>query len=366
MSGDVVALLGATPGERLERLVSTLDAIEEGLQLISPDWRYLYVNEAVCRHGRKAREELLGRTMMEAYPGIEDTPMFATLREVMASRTPRTLRNEFTYPDGGVGWFELRVEAHPGGIVIFSRDITAQRRLELEAELAQRFDALGRLAGGVAHDFNNFLTVILTCTSLVLDELAPESPLREELHDAMAAAESAGALTRQLLGFSRSRHAALEPVRFDAVARETERLLGHLVGRDVDLRVAVPDEPLVVRANRTLLQQVLVNLVVNARDAVHGHGTVSVRLGRVGAPEHPRVELAVTDSGDGLDERTRARIFEPFFTTKAPGRGTGLGLSTVLAIVNRLGGELKVESSPGAGATFTVALPLVPELPAAA
>ncbi len=360
---DVVALLGPTPEERLSRLTATLDAMEEGLQVIGADWRYLYVNQAVCRHGRKAREELLGHTMQELYPGIEQTPMFAVLRQVMEARTPRTLLNEFTWEDGDAGWFELRVEPHPDGLVVFSLDVTAQRRLELEAERAQRFDALARLAGGVAHDFNSLLSTILTCTGLALEELPPESPLRDELRDAVAAAESAGALIRQLLGFSRSRRAPLETVALDGVVREARPLLDQLTGRPAALHFALPEGPLVVRANRGLLEQVLVNLVVNARDAAHGEGDVWVSVRCEDGPAHTRAELRVGDTGETAELRPRKRAAAPFVSGRTPGHGTGLGLSTVSAIVTRLGGSLTVETQPNHGATFVVSLPLLPAEP---
>ncbi|MFZ5446673.1 MAG: hybrid sensor histidine kinase/response regulator [Myxococcota bacterium] len=347
-------LLGSNTDERLERLVSTLDAIDQGLQIIGEDWRYLYVNAAACNHGRTTRDELLGRTMMEAYPGIENTPLFHRLKECMQQRLKASWLNEFTYPDGMRGWFELRIEPHQHGLIIFSSDATERKLLEQQFLHAQKLEAVGRLAGGIAHDFNNLLSIILSCTQLVLDELPADSEQREDLTQVYGAGERAAGLTRQLLAFSRQHVMQPRVLDLNEVVLALTRMLRTLVGEHITMTVEASPAPLVMRADAGSLEQVVMNLVVNARDAMPSGGQLHVRLSQASM----WAVLEVRDTGVGMDEKTRERIFEPFFTTKESGRGTGLGLSTVFGIVSQMGGDVSVESAPGAGATFRVRFPL--------
>jgi len=353
---DVTSLLGRDEQEQLAQLVSTLDTLDQGLQVISREWRYLYVNAATERHGRRPRTELLGRTMMEAYPGIEQAPFFAVMREVMTTRTSRQLDNEFVYPDGSKGWFDLRIEPHPLGLLLFSTDITARKLLEQKYLHAQKLEAVARLAGGVAHDFNNLLSVVLSYTQLVVDELRDDDDHKRDLLEVLHAGERAAALTRQLLAFSRSQVMQPKLLDLNAVVTGLWRMLKALVGERVRMTLELPPAPLVMKADRGLLEQVLTNLAVNARDAMPTGGELFVRLR--GTTEH--AELEVRDTGIGMDTKTKERVFEPFFTTKEQGKGTGLGLSTVFGIVSQMGGTVNVESELGRGSTFRVQLPLAP------
>ena len=221
-----------------------LDSLLEGCQVIGFDWRYLYVNEAAARQGRRPKEELLGRTMMEAYPGIEDTPMFAVLRQCMEERRPNQIENEFTFPDGSKGWFELRLEPVPDGVFILSLEITEQKRAEearrrLEAQYlqAQKMEAVGRLAGGVAHDFNNLLSVILTYAGFLLDEVREGDPLRADILEIQRAGEQAASLTRQLLTFSRKQVLQPEVMDLNTVVSGMEEMLRRLIGEDIELAI---------------------------------------------------------------------------------------------------------------------------------
>jgi signal transduction histidine kinase len=315
------------------------------------------LNAAAEKQGRQPREVLLGKTMQEAYPGIEAAPFFATLREAMERRESRQLDNEFSYPDGSRGWFDLRIEPHPLGLIIFSTDITARKALEQKYLHAQKLEAVARLAGGVAHDFNNLLSVVLSYTQMVVDELNDGDDHKRDLMEVVHAGERAAALTRQLLAFSRTQVMQTKLLDLNAVVSGLARMLKALVGERVALKLELSPTPLVLKADRGLVEQVLTNLVVNARDAMPMGGEVTVSLERKG--EH--AELRVRDTGTGMDAKTRERIFEPFFTTKEAGKGTGLGLSTVFGIVTQMGGAVSADTTPGRGSVFKVLLPLEPE-----
>ena len=529
-----------------------LDNLLEGCQIIAPDWRYLYVNDAAARQGRRAKEQLLGRTMMEAYPGIEDTPVFAVLRQCMADRTARRMENEFAFPDGSQDWFELRIEPVPEGVFILSLEITDRKRaaarithlnaclrgirrvnqlitrehdrepliqkacellveergfhtvvigltdaaggkvlahagagrhlpairamlergevpdcasqamtgrqvvprshpqwacrecpattesddarecltasleqggrtfgfmvaclaggmgedpeeqdlfceaasdlafalrgMEIERERdhsaaaladteaqlrqAQKLEAIGQLAGGIAHDFNNLLTVQMGYCDLLERGLRKEDPLAKNLAQIKGCAERAAALTRQLLAFSRKQVLQPEVLDLNAVVDNIEALLARLIGEDIDLMTSLAGGLGRVKADPGQIEQVIMNLAVNARDAMPQGGRLTLETAgvvldeeyvrhHVGAAAGPHVMLAVADTGCGMDAATQRRLFEPFFTTKGAGKGTGLGLATVYGIVKQSGGNIWVYSEPGVGTTFKIYLPRV-------
>jgi PAS domain S-box-containing protein len=256
----------------------------------------------------------------------------------------------------------------------FCTDVTDQRaaeealrRSEEAQRQGQKLEAVGRLAGGIAHDFNNLLTAIRSYTELLLDDERLGAEPRGDVEEIQKAADRAAALVRQLLAFSRRQPVRPALLEVDAVVRDTEALLRRLIGAEFVLAV-VPGAPGArVRVDRAQIEQVLFNLVLNARDAMPDGGTITVSTavrageGAGGAGPADAVELTVRDTGVGMDEATRARIFEPFFTTKAPGVGTGLGLATVYGAVQQAGGRVAVESAPGAGTTFRVLLPRADE-----
>jgi two-component system, cell cycle sensor histidine kinase and response regulator CckA len=244
----------------------------------------------------------------------------------------------------------------------FMIDLTAQKRAEAalvesqeQLRQAQKMEAIGRLAGGVAHDFNNMLSVILSYGLMMTDELPETDPMRDDALEIVKAAERAAALTRQLLMFSRQE--IVKPRVLDLRERvaNMHNMLGRLLGEDVELDTCCADSLGHVRADPSHIEQVVMNLVVNARDAMPTGGKLTIRL----RDDGDRVVLAVTDTGIGMDRETQTRIFEPFYTTKGPGRGTGLGLSTVFGIVEQCGGSIRVKSELGAGTTFEVSLPRV-------
>ncbi|MGH7317347.1 MAG: ATP-binding protein, partial [Candidatus Rokuibacteriota bacterium] len=280
--------------------------------------------------------------------------------------------------DGTLVWLSVNVRpvTGAGGRLLHHEwslaDITERRQLESQLRQAQKMEAVGQLAGGVAHDFNNLLTVIGGRCYLMLGKLGPADDLRREVELIQSAAERAGRLTHQLLAFSRKQ--VLEPRVLDLNETVTgiEPLLRRLIGEHIEVAVTRGSELGRVKADAGQLEQVILNLAVNARDAMPRGGrlvleTANVTLGESAARRAPDltpggyVVLSVTDSGHGMDAATRGQIFEPFFTTKEVGKGTGLGLATVYGIVKQSGGFIDVESEPGRGASFNVYLPRVEE-----
>jgi len=238
-------------------------------------------------------------------------------------------------------------------------DITGRLHLEDQLRQAQKMVAVGMLAGGAAHDFNNLLAIITSYGQLILNNLAPDDPNRPAAEQIMMAGERAAALTKQLLAFSRRRLQQPKVLDLNVLAASLGTMLQRLIGEEIELRLALLPDLGRVLADPGHIEQVLMNLVVNARDAMPDGGTLTIETANASLKPGPFVLLAVSDTGAGMDEATQARLFEPFFTTKSAGKGTGLGLSTVLGIVRQSGGALEVSSAPGRGTTVKVYLPRV-------
>jgi PAS domain S-box-containing protein len=350
-----------------------LDSLVNGIVTLDLEGRVVTLNgaaEGLLGCSAAAR----GRPVTEV---LAHTPeLVAILQAAIQWRTGRTGTVTLPSRAGGTVPVEITTATLKGGegqdlgVIVIARDLTAVRALEAQLRQAQKMEAVGRLAGGVAHDFNNLLTVITGRSQLLLLKLAPESPLRRDVELVEETAHRASALTRQLLAFSRKQMVQPRIVDLNEVVRGMETMLGRLIGEDIALTTRLDLAAGCVRADPAQLEQMIVNLVVNARDAMPLGGRLTLDTGQVrideafarqhvGLKPGPYVRLIVRDTGVGMDGLIKAHLFEPFFTTKGPGKGTGLGLATVYGIVTQSGGAIRVESEPGQGATFTIELPRV-------
>ena len=300
-------------------------------------------------------------------------------RVLAESQSPSGFQDDFRIIRNGgeVRWVRSRTYPVIGPdnevirIVGFAEDITEWKRLEQQLVQSRKMDAVGRLAGGIAHDFNNVLTVINGYSAMIEEREDLPPGLREDIASIRKAGQRAAELTGQLLTFSRTHPLKMKTIELAEAVREVEPILRRLIREDVDLLILPTADPLSVCADPTQFEQVIINLAINARDAIEGRGAITIELHEEyfdasRALMHPGCRpgryamLAVSDNGRGMDEQTKDRIFEPFFTTKEIGHGTGLGLATVYGVVKQSGGTIWVYSEVGVGTTFRVYLPLVP------
>jgi len=321
-----------------------------------------------------ARLDILGRNVALLMPEGDRTNHVHALAEYLAHGggllEDRQLQMTGRKADGSEFPIELSV-ARVGDAVLtgFIRDITERRLLEEQLRQSQKLEAIGRLAGGVAHDFNNILMSIMGAADLLLMQLERNAPVIEEANEIKQAVDRGAGLTRQLLAFSRRQATRSRLFELGAVVRGMDTMLRRLMGPEIELEIVSPKEPVHVVADSGNIEQVVLNLVVNARDAMPHGGLIAVKVEEIDLDEIAAstlveaqpgryARLSVADTGTGIDEKVRARLFEPFFTTKEHGKGTGLGLSIVYGIVKQSGGYITVTSEPGRGATFLIYLPL--------
>jgi len=309
---------------------------------------------------------LAGRTIEEAFPGLAGTEVPDHYRRIAAEGG--SWASEVTYRDDRLhGIYEVNAfQTAPGTMAAIFLDVTERReaeeehrRLEDQLRQSQKMEAVGRLAGGIAHDFNNLLMVIMGHGELLRRSLEAQDPRLAKVQHIMGASERAARLVRQLLAFSRKQVMELQLVDLNTLVAETARMLRPLLGEDVEVVTRLAPALGRVRVDPAQIDQVLMNLAVNARDAMPAGGTLSLETADVdgGGAGGRQVALVVRDTGQGMDERTRAQVFEPFFTTKTASGGTGLGLSMVYGIVRQSGGQIAVESEPGRGSSFRILLP---------
>ncbi|MCU0675187.1 MAG: ATP-binding protein [Myxococcota bacterium] len=375
-SRTIGAIVDLTEAKQLAearvRLTSVLDETPDLVAIVDGSGRIEYANPA-------ARAFFAHPESLDPIPAAALLDDAAALEELMDRAVPEALEKgrasvEITLANGRSLSVLLLVHRHrTGGVSHYSvtaRDTTAMRAIEEQLRQSQKMEAVGRLAGGIAHDFNNILSVIISCAELLQDDLPEDHPSRRDVQEIEAGASRAAQLTQQLLAFSRRQ--VLRPRTIDpaAVLAGIEPMLRRLVGEDVEIATVLVEPRANIHADPSQLEQVVLNLVVNARDALPRGGKITLETGTVYLDEAyvashadaqvgPHVMLAVSDDGVGMDPATRERIFEPFFTTKGPGRGTGLGLATVYGIVRQSGGNIWVYSEPGRGTTFKLYFPIV-------
>jgi PAS domain S-box-containing protein len=355
-------------------LISALAAVPDLVAVIDPDARLQAWNPAFAAFAAMSD----GGPLREGMPVVDVLP--ASVAGAWAQRIDALLRGAdqafetvVERPESASAYFDvsarpMRDDGEIVGGVIVARDVTERRKLEQQLQQAQRLDTVGRLAGGIAHDFNNLLTAILSSAAMARETLPAEHEVQADLADVQLAGERATQLTRQLLAFARRQPVSQQPIELNDRVAAMERMLSRLVGPDVALRVTLGEGLWYVRADGPQLEQVLVNVVVNARDAMPTGGRLTIRTANRtvvdGAIVVPRpmpagdyVEIVVSDTGTGMDAETLAHVFEPFYTTKPVGQGTGLGLAMCYGIVRQHHGVIWIDSSPGRGTTVTILLP---------
>ncbi len=356
------------------RLATAIEQAREIVLITNADGVIEYVNpefETVTGYSKK---EAIGRTPRLLKSGEQDADFYEDLWRTISGGNTWSGRLVNKKKDGTLYTEEATISPvlNPSGEIIsyvaVKRDVTKELKLVEQFRQAQKMEAIGRLAGGVAHDFNNMLSVILGYGDRLLGELRETDPRRESVHQIMAAGERSADLTRQLLAFSRKQALKPQVLNLNDVITDLNRMLHRLIGEDIELTTRLADDLYRVRVDPVQVEQVVMNLAVNARDAMPDGGKLLIETANVeldaeyvedhcGVAPGQYVLVAVTDTGCGMEAETVSRIFEPFFTTKGLGRGTGLGLSTVYGIVRQSGGTVWVYSEPGHGTTFKIYFP---------
>ena len=352
------------------------ETAEDHIFVINREDRVDYVNQAAARQLRTAPEQLIGRLRSELFPPDIAERQGHSLQRVFDTGKPLYMEARTLYLDREV-WLSTWLAPIPdeaGGVLAvlgISRDITERRRLEVELSNAQKLEAIGRLAGGIAHDFNNHLTAILGYIEMMLKQTDGDTLVANDLQEVQRAAQRAAALVRRLLAFGRRQVLRPQSLNLNTLIEGLRPMLERLIGEFVHIDVALAPDLLPITGDAGELEQVVMNLVLNARDAMPAGGTLTIEtsLLRAGEPRRPTMTsgayalMTIRDTGAGMNSHVKAHVFEPFFTTKPEGQGTGLGLSTVYGIVKQLDGFIWVESEIGQGSTFQVYLPVALDEP---
>jgi two-component system cell cycle sensor histidine kinase/response regulator CckA len=345
-----------------------VDNMLEGFQIIDFEFRYVYLNPAAVRQSRREPSELIGKRLVDAYPGVEATELFAVMSRCLRERVDCRFENDFAFLDGTHGVFDLHIVPAPQGLLVFSLDITEERRLAAQVRQARKLSAVGQLAAGAAHDLANLLTVVTGGSEILLERFAEDDPCRGLAVGVRDSADRCSDMVRQILAFRQQTDSQSSLSDLNQVIVNSESVLRQLVGETVAVELRLSPVQGAVNIHHTQLEQILMNLAVNARDSMPQGGTISIRTSEESNEgergNHPDsmatrfVKLVVSDTGIGMSEEVLARIFEPFFTTKVQGKGAGLGLMTVYNLVQLAGGSIAVESAKGKGSVFAISLPL--------
>ncbi len=361
--------------EQLFHLIS--DNAVDMIAIVDPNGKRLYNSPSYQRILGYAPEELATTSSFEQIHPDDRQMVMQGAVEVMQTGQGHRLEYRMRHKNGD--WISLESTASPildakgkvEHLVIVNRDISERRRLETQLQQSQKMDAIGRLSGGVAHDFNNLLGLIIGYAEIIQMQIPEGDPLRACADQILKAGAQGASLTRQLLAFSRQQVLAPKALSLNAVVSDMGKMLRRLIGEDVDLVTSLDPELGNVRADHGQIEQVIMNLAVNARDAMPGGGKLMIKTANIEIDSKharqfafavlpgPYVRLSVSDTGTGMDTAIQQKIFDPFFTTKEKGKGTGLGLSTVYGVVKQSGGYIVVNSMPGKGTTFTIDLPRV-------
>jgi len=363
--------------ERLSQLASIIECASDAIVIYTLDGLMVSWNTAAEMIYGYSGSEVLGHSRSILMPSdqVDDLPGIVE----KLKRGEKISRFETVHIAKGGRRIDVSMTISPVkdaheqiiGAAAIARDVSDRKLLEKQLQQAQKMEAIGQLAGGIAHDFNNLLSVINGHCELLEQQLGPNEAPQQNCEQIKKAGERAASLTRQLLAFSRQQ--VLEPtvLNLNSVVTDLEKMLRRVIGEDVEFKTALDSRLASVKADRGQIEQVLMNLVVNARDAMPNGGRLVIQTAnmivddefaqRQSYPQSSYVRLSVTDNGTGMDAETQARIFEPFFTTKEVGKGTGLGLSTVYGVITQSGGHIDVHSRVGQGTTFHVYLPIVQE-----
>jgi PAS domain S-box-containing protein len=366
--------------EREAFIRDILDSVDEGFIVVNRDYRIVSANRAFCSSMNLSEDQVVGRLCHEITHRLA-RPCFEAGEDCAVRRTFMTgvahIASHTHLVEGGAKQF-VDLKSYPltdaTGRVISAietvNDVTERRKLEEQLRQAQKMEAIGTLAGGVAHDFNNILTAIIGYGSIVKMKLKSEDPLRESVDQILTASDRAAHLTQGLLAFSRKQMLNPLPVDLNDIVRNVEKLLRRIIGEDITFSTQLTEKSLIAMADSVQIEQVLMNFATNARDAMPQGGSLTISTQEIdlgedfvamhgfGKPGRHAL-IAVSDTGQGMDERTREKIFDPFFTTKEPGKGTGLGLAIVYGIIKQHNGNINVYSEPSKGSTFKIYLPLI-------
>jgi len=386
ISGVVLVFRDVTKNKRTEQALRSSEARYRLLAEYSRDLIVLLDRQGNVRYASPSHtavfgvppENLLGQSLFTLIHPDDQAHVWAALGDL--DRVGASAAIEFRLCATSGDWIVVEAILAPimgatideSGVLFSARDITERKRLETQLFQSQKLDSIGRLAGGVAHDFNNLLTVITGHADMVLETMSPNDPARGDLKELRKATDRAASLTRQLLAFARKQILESRVRQLNDLILDTDKLLRRLIGEDIDLNTLLAPDLGQVRVDTGQIEQVLINLAVNARDAMPDGGKLTIETrnvvlddayteSRVGVSPGAYVMLAVSDTGIGMNHATLHRIFEPFFTTKAAGQGTGLGLATCYGIIKQHGGNIWVYSEMGQGTTFKIYLPRVAE-----
>ncbi len=387
-NGEIIGLIGMsrdvtqrrTAEDAMVRLAAIVESSDDAIAGLSLDGLVTAWNPAAERLLGYSASEIIGKPIMLTIPPEKGDAVAETFKRILKGEHDEHPQAERLHRNGtriNVSVCVVPIRNSAGeimGAAGFMRDISAKLRLEEQLRQAQKMDAVGRLAGGIAHDFNNLLAAIKVHCELLTDHLDSDSSARSDLDEIAKAADRAAALTRQLLAFSRKQVMQPKVLDVNQIVCEMERMLSRLIGENITLTTALAPDLNLVKADPGQIEQVLMNLAVNSRDAMPNGGrlvvqTSNVRVDEATSQRHPELAvgsyalLTVTDTGTGMDITTQSLVFEPFFTTKDPGKGTGLGLSTVYGIVKQSGGHISVHSELGVGTTFKIHIPFVSGAP---